>query len=42
MGGSQIFSMVKLSISFFYGTDLIGPLFALVIYEIFSDLQYEI
>lgn len=39
MGRSQIFQHCKDTHFFFYGADLIGPLFALVIYEIFSDLQ---
>lgn len=41
MSSSQYFNIVKICI-FFYGAELIGPLSALMIYEIFSDLQYEI
>ena len=42
MSSSQHFSIVKIYISFICWAELIGPLFALVIFEIFSDLQYEI
>lgn len=38
----QFFNIVKIYIYIFNRAELIGPLFALVIYEIFSDFQYEI
>lgn len=38
----QFFNIVKIYICIFNGAELIDPLFALVIYEIFSDLQHEI
>lgn len=41
MSSSQYFNIVKIIFPF-YGAELIGPLFVLVIYEIFSDLQYKI
>lgn len=41
LSSSQYLKIVKIHISFLWG-ELIGPLFVLVIYEILSDLQYEI
>lgn len=39
MSSSQYFKPCEDIDFFFYGTELIGPLFAFVIFEIFSDLQ---